>query len=309
MARVLSGIIINIAKIALMKKILYTIILLLISLTASATGQEAEKIIIDGKSWDLLYCPIELDTTLSNGIRRILPDTVMIDGEKWKRIEWTSNWRRYIGEWEIKEGKLYLRDIYIEIGREVNGKHKFGEAKLPYDSYKDIFSDYLTEDGILALWVSDTLRAGKGGLVDYFHAGFDRTYEEEYILSVAKGVITDKSLYYNFHRMGVGWRQIKEALNKNFPWERFRRCKKVDKILIHTSDYIIDEKGTFIDCRVILTIGNKEYKEQSSAEIKAIKEILKSLYPWQLYYIYGKYDHSLLDNPYIISRDYNSKKN
>ena len=292
-----------------MKKIIHVIILFLVSLTAGATGQDAEKIIIDGERWDLLYCPIELDTTLSNGIRRILPDTVMIDGEKWKRIEWTSNWRRYIGEWEIKEGKLYLRDIYIEIGREINGRHKFGEAKLPYDSYKNIFSEYLTEDGILASWVSDTLRAGKGGLIDYFHAGFDRTYEEEYIFPVAKGVITDKSLYNNFHRMGVGWRQIKEALNKDFPWERFRRCKNIDKILIHTSDYIIDEKGTFIDCKVILTIGDKKHKKQSTAEIKAIKEILKSLHPWQLYYIHGKYDHSQLDNPYTISRDYSSKGN
>ena len=81
-----------------MRKIIHTIILLFVSLTAGATGQDAEKIIIDGEKWDLLYCPIELDTTLSNGIRRILPDTVMIDGERWKRIEWTSNWRRYIGE-------------------------------------------------------------------------------------------------------------------------------------------------------------------------------------------------------------------
>ena len=289
-----------------MRKIIHTIILLLISLTAGATGQDAEKIIIDGEKWDLLYCPIELDTTLSNGIRRILPDTVMIDGERWKRIEWTSNWRRYIGEWEIKEGKLYLRDIYIDIGREVNGKHKFGEAKLPYDSYKDIFADYLTEDGILASWVSDTLRAGKGNLVDYFHSGFDRTYEEEYIFSVTSGAISSNKLYNNFHKAGVGWRQIKEALNRNFPWERFRKCKNIDKISILTSDYTIDENGTFIDCKVILTIGNKKYNKQSIAEIKAIKEILKSLHPWQLYYIYGKYDHSHLDNPYIISKDYKS---
>lgn len=289
-----------------MRKIIHTIILLLISLTAGATGQDAEKIIIDGEKWDLLYCPIELDTTLSNGIRRILPDTVMIDGERWKRIEWTSNWRRYIGEWEIKEGKLYLRDIYIEIGREVNGKHKFGEAKLPYDSYKDIFADHLTEDGILASWVSDTLRAGKGNLVDYFHAGFDRTYEKEYIFSVTNGAISSNKLYNNFHKAGVGWRQIKEALNRNFPWERFRSCRKADKISILTSDYTIDENGTFIDCKVILTIGNKKYNKQSIAEIKAIKEILKSLHPWQLYYIYGKYDHSHLDNPYIISKDYKS---
>ena len=289
-----------------MKKIIHAIILLLVSLTAGATGQDAEKIIIDGEKWDLLYCPIELDTTLSNGIRRILPDTVMIDGERWKRIEWTSNWRRYIGEWEIKEGKLYLRDIYIEIGREVNGKHKFGEAKLPYDSYKDIFADYLTEDGILASWVSDTLRAGKGNLVDYFHSGFDRTYEEEYIFSVTNGAISSNKLYNNFHKAGVGWRQIKEALNRNFPWERFRKCKNIDKISILTSDYTIDENGTFIDCKVILTIGNKKYNKQSIAEIKAIKEILKSLHPWQLYYIYGKYDHSHLDNPYIISKDYKS---
>ena len=122
-----------------MRKIIHTIILLLISLTAGATGQEAERIIIEGEEWDLLYCPIELDTALSNGIRRILPDTVMIDGEKWERIEWTSNWRRYIGEWEITNEKLYLRNIYIETIRIVNDKHKFGKAKLPYDSFKDIF--------------------------------------------------------------------------------------------------------------------------------------------------------------------------
>lgn len=291
-----------------MRKIIHTIILLLISLTAGATGQEAERIIIEGEEWDLLYCPIELDTALSNGIRRILPDTVMIDGEKWERIEWTSNWRRYIGEWEITNEKLYLRNIYIETIRIVNDKHKFGKAKLPYDSFKDIFANYITEDGILASWVSDTLRAGKGGLVEYFHAGFDRTYEKEYIFSVANGVISDNNLYNNFHKAGVGWRQIKEALNKNFPWERFRSCRKVDKILIHTSDYAIDENGRFIDCKVTLSINNKKYKKQSTAEIKAIKEILKSLYPWQLYYIHGKYDHSHLDNPYIISRDYKPKE-
>ena len=55
-----------------MKKILFTLMLLSLPVMIKATGQMAESLLIDGKYWQLYYCPIETNRELSEKIAKEL---------------------------------------------------------------------------------------------------------------------------------------------------------------------------------------------------------------------------------------------
>jgi hypothetical protein len=74
----------------------------------------------------------------------------------------TSNYRGYIGTWEIKDGKLYLNDVE---------------------------GGYMKEKPIFADWVSHELRVWNGNLLRYVHAGYGSMYEEDIIFEVENGVV------------------------------------------------------------------------------------------------------------------------
>ena len=76
------------------------------------TAQVHEKLILNGRATSMNCCPPIIDdpniiTVLSNeefhkGCR---------DGKFESIISSTACWRNYIGTWEIKDGKFYLKDL------------------------------------------------------------------------------------------------------------------------------------------------------------------------------------------------------
>jgi len=74
----------------------------------------------------------------------------------------TACWRGYIGIWEIKDGKLYLKDL---IGR-----------------YKKV-----SKEPIFLEWFSDVLIIPQGKILCYIHIGFETVYEKELHMVVKKG--------------------------------------------------------------------------------------------------------------------------
>jgi hypothetical protein len=99
-----------------------------------------------------------------------------LTGERPKFAEMdTSCWRGYVGEWEIRDDRLYL--IGLE-GRLVDGE----EATL-----ESIFPGF--PDRVLAHWYSGTVRVPEGELLDYVHGGYLSTYERDVFLTFEKGVL------------------------------------------------------------------------------------------------------------------------
>jgi hypothetical protein len=75
----------------------------------------------------------------------------------------TSNYRGYVGVWEIRDDKLYLN--------EVNGG--FMRERGPF------FAD----------WVSQELHVWRGNLLHYVHAGYGSMYEEDAFFGIENGIL------------------------------------------------------------------------------------------------------------------------
>ena len=55
------------------KKMIFSIVMLWMSLLAYATGQDGDIIYIDGMQWELLCKPVYADSTLSRTLKEALP--------------------------------------------------------------------------------------------------------------------------------------------------------------------------------------------------------------------------------------------
>ena len=134
--------------------------------TASATGQEGERIIWKGEKYEMLTLPLfqchEFDSL----------------GRKFED-EWCSTalWRGYQGHWYIENDMLYLDHIVPDSGEKLYAKDMPELRK------------YCKNGRVAATWFSDTLRVVSGKKVLYEHMGFTRYYEHEDFIAVKKGKI------------------------------------------------------------------------------------------------------------------------
>ena len=156
-------------------KFLFTILFAIIPFIVGATGQITEKIYINGVRCDLLSLPIECDDLLSVKVGELVPDGYVN----------TGLYRGYIGEWELKENKLYLRKIILG----------YTEKTVPTDVLNRVFAPYCTNEGILASWLTGFLRVGKGEMLVYDDFWEACTYEHEMFLTIKDGCVTGEKVY------------------------------------------------------------------------------------------------------------------
>ena len=134
--------------------------------TASATGQEGERIVWKGQEYEMLTLPLyhchEFDSL----------------GMKFEK-GWTmtSLWRGYQGHWFIENDMLYLDYIVPESGENLYAKD------IPE------LRKYCKDGRVAATWFSDTLRVVSGNTVFYEHMGFNRCYEHEDFIAVKQGKV------------------------------------------------------------------------------------------------------------------------
>ena len=151
-----------------------------------ATGLAADAIYINGEKWDLYAWPINklYSGRLQDFLKERVGTAVM--------EETTANPRGYNCTWEIRDGKMYLKEVVVEMYDTV-AREEF-TVVYPADSLKGVFRESCTRKGICADWVSGDLIAGKGKLVAYAHMGFNRTAEHQVHFRVEKGKVVESSL-------------------------------------------------------------------------------------------------------------------
>jgi hypothetical protein len=76
----------------------------------------------------------------------------------------TACWRNYIGEWEVRRGRLYLAGV--------SGLHRITPGPA-----------------LEATWFSGVLRMPTGGLLHFQHAGYASMYRSEFFAEVEGGVV------------------------------------------------------------------------------------------------------------------------
>ncbi len=155
------------------------------------TAQLHESLILEGERMSMAFCP---------PIPEDHPRIVKLTEEEMKELDLpyllfsTACWRGYIGHWEIKDGRFYLRKIagcYKVIGDE------------------PIFAD----------WFSGIIKVPKGKLLHYVHMEFESVFEQELHIAIEKGKVVSSCVIDN--RMKKFDRP--KPSGKNLPGPRNRR--------------------------------------------------------------------------------------
>lgn len=180
----------------LIRNIFIAVLLFVVAPCAWATGQVPDIIYINGEKWALLAKPLPKD--LSARLDAFLPPH---DSRAWH----TGNLSGYTCVWGIEGNRIYLKAVEVDM----YDSQKKEEYTVTYtaDSLKDVFKGYrCTRKGIEAKWIGRdyTLRAGKGRVIRYVHAGYNRTHETEMHFNVHKGKIADMQLRrYRFTTINI----------------------------------------------------------------------------------------------------------
>lgn len=275
-------------------RLLLCVQLMLLALTAYATGQDGDVIYINGERWELLGRPICLDSTLYHTLKDELPSNRPIV---------TSNWDGFTTYWSIDKDKLYLDSVRCE-AYDPNVKAVVGES-IPSKTLYSIFNRYSTSNRIVASWVSGKFRVAKGKVIYYQHTAFERNYEEETILNLNHGEVIEMNAYHNFVKDGFAFDKLQqngtqEMLRKILPLHigHYPELAHVKRLIFRVKRARIDEKGNLLECDV--QVVKPDVNPQLATEIA---EALKTYHPWKVYYINGEYRALGIENwfiPYIL---------
>ena len=139
------------------------------------------------------------------------------------------------------------------------------------------------------------MRAGRGEEIYYEHMAFARHNENECLIVVDNGTVKEITRYDNYYKEGIVPFDVCKALAEKFPWENFPEYKDV-RFLLRFSDYVFNENGILQDCNIqCLKPGEYESMTQNSPLIIAVKDILRELKPWPIWYINGKFETRYLN--------------
>lgn len=266
-----------------LKYIALTIIgILLHAPQAMATGSIGDIILLDGQEWEMLDKPIEADSALSTSLKNFLP----------KERNWsTANWEGYTAYWIIKDDYLYLQKVQVDMHDEENGGKEYS---IEYDAeaLKDVFAPYYSSEGISAKWFSRNIRLGRGKLILYEHAGFNRNTEEECLITLQVGKVEKKQYFHNYKKEGLTLPEVRAELIKRFPFHDFPEIEQQKRIVLIMTKIQLTKDGHFADGNLSVKVGSEKIDDQEHPIIKVMKKSLASIYPWETYYINGEYRSS-----------------
>lgn len=256
------------------------VFILLVPRGIRATGLSADIIYIQGEKWSLMAKPIHADSAVFARLRNFIPENHCAS---------TANWEGYTGFWEIRRDSLYLQKIEVCLYNP--DRREKSALTFHADALKDVFAAYYTSDGICARWFSGEMRAGKGEFVSYVHLGFARHMETEKVMTVKKGKITSTCLFHNYKKAGLNLQNAQAELIKRFPWEQFPEVKG-KRLSFYLRDLKLTDDGRLVGLEipfVHIRPGGKKIETVDDPLIKAFKEVLKAIYPWEVLYVNGEY--------------------
>ena len=127
------------------------------------TAQVHETLIYDGNETSMAFCP---PLPENNPRVKMLTDEEIEEDDASGIVFSTACWRQYIGTWEIKGGRFYLRGI--------EGRYQLGGSE-------PLFAD----------WFTGVLRIPRGEMLQYVHMGYGSVFEEEVHVKIEQGVVTN----------------------------------------------------------------------------------------------------------------------
>lgn len=284
-----------------MKRFLVCIYALFATIGIFATGQDGDLIFIDGEMWVILGKPLYADSLLHSSLINILPKDRSIT---------TANWDGYTGYWSINNDRLVLDSIRVSFWNV--DTHKYRQESIPPSDMQHVFNSYYDKGDIIATWLTDTIRIGKGEQIFYMHDGYLRNHEYEQFIAINRGIVTERKSFHNKVVVdGFSFSMLKsqEEIRAKFPLDlkSYPELDEVKRIMFSIRDVQLDSLGNLVDCHVSAFIPRQDRDRMQSLEglENSFKLMLKSISPWKTLYINGEY---VLENrfgytiPYIVSK-------
>lgn len=280
------------------KRLFACAFLFVMALCASATGQEGDVIMIDGERWNLLGKPIDHDSVLYHRLLEVLPKDRSIN---------TANWDGYRGYWSIKDNRLCLDHIEIELYDK--DKKRSHVENIPEADMRRVFGKYYQQQDIVASWVNHDIRVAKGNTLYYVHSGYYRNLEYEQLLTIKQGKVTKRQAYHNrvVVKHGFSFDNMKnDELRRRFPLhtQDYPELVGVKRLLISISKIQLDAKGNLLDCNVKVT--HRDMKGSIEGLAQEMKMQLKQIRPWQTLYINGEYVSTIYHESITFAYDLDS---
>ena len=138
---------------------------------AGATAQASDLLIVEGKEYALNTNPLE----------------TQLEQKQWKPPEEavisSANWRGYIATWEIKNGKLFLKEATIWVS---DPKDEGEYIRKPitselYPGVSEVFAD----------WYTGALIVPDGKMKRYVHMGYGSTFDHYQVFRVRAGQVVE----------------------------------------------------------------------------------------------------------------------
>ena len=268
-----------------MKKLFISIFIITLSLNIFATGLAGDIIFINGEQWILLGKPIESDSILYHNFIGILPEY---------RSKSTANWDGYTCYWSIKNDRLYLDSVLVEL-YDQETKSFFERCISSADMHR-VFKKYYDKDEILATWVKGTIRVARGEILLYVHSAYERNYEQEQMITLKQGQIIERQSFHN--RLVIDgfslndlWYQGQEEVKKKLPLklDDYPELNDENSLKFFISPIQVDSLGNLVDCKVQASIRCQGERQEIKELSDQMKNLLKNIYPWKTYLINGQY--------------------
>ena len=274
-----------------MRKLATLLLSLLLHLNANATAQEAMVLTINGEAWGIMGHPLACMPVYKD-IISILPS---------ERSTSTSNWDGYRSYWNLKNNKLQLDSIQVQIYNKQNCEY------IPITYTTKQLLQILKQKGckniIDTKLVTDTIRIVKGKCIKYIHSGYARSHEVEKLLIVKQGKVISSTTFHNSIMPGLDENETITKLREMIDWSKFPELKDYQKrilLLFRAGQY--DNEGNLLDISIDMK-GNSNAITDSATKnqfIAEVKKILLSISPIKTYKINGLYE-LCLEN-YLIPR-------
>lgn len=129
----------------------------------------------------------------------------------------SSNWRGYVAAWEIKNQRLCLTDITVEVEDEGTSSGYRSQSV-----FREVFPG---EGDVAADWFDGLLIIPRGNLVNYVHMGYASAYEQYIVLRVAKGEVIREKRFSGEEYQAFRKRQF----------EAFKQSPEYNEVVAHFS--------------------------------------------------------------------------
>ena len=248
-----------------MKRILFLLAALWITMPSSATMQMSERLIVGCDTMLMFVLPLD----------KANPAMQMRLEERLKEADpliCSACWRGYVGYWRLEEGQLWLERLVTFEGK-------------PLFTAEELFPELAEQGRVRASWFSGEICYGRGKVVLVWDRNF---YEEEWTATVEAGRVGHIRSFRNWEsRRSPGTQENVRRVSEAF--DRLGPTDSLPSQLLLTVRFVPDSTGRPARIkRAALTAGRSRISDPSDPLVQRACQAFREASVWDVVWIHGE---------------------